>query len=156
MQYRHRKYLQLLRTKYIVSCFSRICLCNFSLYKNISLFIWITWLYKQVFMIQSEYLHTTKSVWCAFCWMYLMFIPVTAPSHSICLGITSPDTGCSITRCWWLSQWTLERSAWDDLDHYRKTSDISRTLVGNNIVDNSDVVGAAPVGAAPTTYSFST
>ena len=32
---------------------------------------------------------------------------------------------------------------------YRKTSDISRTLIGNKIVDNSDVVGASPVGAAP-------
>ena len=39
---------------------------------------------------------------------------------------------------------------------YRKTSNISRTLVGNKIVDNSDVVGASPVGAAPTTTSFST
>ena len=39
---------------------------------------------------------------------------------------------------------------------YRTTSNISRTLVGNKIVDNSDVVGAAPVGAAPTTSSFST
>ena len=37
---------------------------------------------------------------------------------------------------------------------YRKTSNISRTLVGNKIVDNSDVVGASPVGAA--TSSFST
>ena len=36
---------------------------------------------------------------------------------------------------------------------YRKTSNISRTL-GNKIVDNSDVVGATPVGAAPTTSSF--
>ena len=26
---------------------------------------------------------------------------------------------------------------------YRKTSNISRTLVGNNVVDNSDVVGAS-------------
>ena len=34
---------------------------------------------------------------------------------------------------------------------YRKTSNISRTLVGNKIVDNSDVVGAAP-----TTSSFLT
>ena len=42
------------------------------------------------------------------------------------------------------------------LINYRKTSDISRTLVGNKIVDNSDVVGASPVGAAPTTSSFST
>ena len=39
---------------------------------------------------------------------------------------------------------------------YRKTSNISRTLLGNKIVDNSDVVGASPVGAAPTTSSFST
>ena len=39
---------------------------------------------------------------------------------------------------------------------YRKTSYISRTLFGKNIVDNSDVVGASPVGAAPTTFSFST
>ena len=38
---------------------------------------------------------------------------------------------------------------------YRKTCNICRTLVGNNIVDNSDVVGASPVGAAPTTTSFS-
>ena len=39
---------------------------------------------------------------------------------------------------------------------YRKTSNISRTFVGNKTVDNSDVVGASPVGAAPTTSSFST
>ena len=39
---------------------------------------------------------------------------------------------------------------------YRKTSNIRRTLVGNKIVDCSDVVGAAPVGAAPTTSSLST
>ena len=46
------------------------------------------------------------------------------------------------------------------LDHmyiseYLQTSDISLTLVGNEIVDHSDVVGAAPVAAAPTTSSFS-
>ena len=34
---------------------------------------------------------------------------------------------------------------------YHQVSDISRTLVGNNIVDHSGVVGASPVGAAPTT-----
>ena len=39
---------------------------------------------------------------------------------------------------------------------YRKTSNIIRTLVGNKIADHSDVVGASPVGAAPTTSSFST
>ena len=40
--------------------------------------------------------------------------------------------------------------------YYRKVSNIRRTLVGNNIVDHSDVVGASPVGAAPTTSSFPT
>ena len=43
----------------------------------------------------------------------------------------------------------------DDLPN-RKASYISRTLVGNKIVDHSDVVGASPVGAAPTTSLFST
>ena len=42
------------------------------------------------------------------------------------------------------------------INTYRKTSIISHTLVGNKIVDNSDVVGASPVGVAPTTSSFST
>ena len=40
--------------------------------------------------------------------------------------------------------------------NYRKVSNISHTLVGNKIVDRSDVVGESPVGAAPTTSSFST
>ena len=39
---------------------------------------------------------------------------------------------------------------------YNETSNISCTLVGNKIVDHSDVVGALPVGTAPTTSSFST
>ena len=41
-------------------------------------------------------------------------------------------------------------------DVYRITSNIKRALVGNKIVDHSDVVGASPVGAAPTASSFST
>ena len=48
-----------------------------------------------------------------------------------------------------------------DLNHYMcliiaVKSNISCILVGNKIVDHSDVVGASPVGAAPTTSSFST
>ena len=39
---------------------------------------------------------------------------------------------------------------------YRQVSNLSCTLVGNKIDDHSDVVGASPVGAAPTTSSFST
>ena len=41
-------------------------------------------------------------------------------------------------------------------ENYRQTSNISRALVGNVIVDHSDGVGASPVGAAPTTPSFLT
>ena len=40
--------------------------------------------------------------------------------------------------------------------NYRKTSNIRHTLMGNNIADHSDVIGASPVGATPTTPSFST
>ena len=40
--------------------------------------------------------------------------------------------------------------------NYRQVSNISCTLAGYQIVDLSDVVGASPVGAAPTTSSFST
>ena len=39
---------------------------------------------------------------------------------------------------------------------YRETSNVSRTLVDNKIVDHSDVIGASPVGSAPTTSSLLT
>ena len=38
---------------------------------------------------------------------------------------------------------------------YCQTFDIRGTLVGNKIVDHSDVVGASPGGTASTTSSFS-
>ena len=40
--------------------------------------------------------------------------------------------------------------------YYRQISNIRRTLVDNKFVDHSDVVGASPAGAAPTTSSFLT
>ena len=103
MLYKCRSNWHILSNKCIVSCFL-LYNCVLLVYITIYLFIWATWMYKQIFMIHSDIQHTTKSVWYAFCWVYLMFLPVTAPSHSICLGITTPDTGCSITRCWSLSQ----------------------------------------------------
>ena len=45
---------------------------------------------------------------------------------------------------------------WPCSVHYHQTSNISRTLVGNEIVDHSDVVGAPPIGAALTTSEWST
>ena len=55
-------------------------------------------------------------------------------------------------RVWWgvLGQCTMSHGT------YRQVSNIGRILVGNKIVDNSDVVGASPVGAAPTTSELST
>ena len=41
-------------------------------------------------------------------------------------------------------------------EYYRQVSNIRRTLAGYKIVDYSDVDGASPVGAAPTTSSLST
>ena len=35
--------------------------------------------------------------------------------------------------------------------HYRETSNISQTPVGNNLIDRSDVVGASSIRAVPTT-----
>ena len=37
-----------------------------------------------------------------------------------------------------------------------QNSNDNNALVGNEIVDHSDVAGASPVGAAPTSSSFST
>ena len=50
----------------------------------------------------------------------------------------------------------LKYNYFDMNQMYRHTSNISRSLVGNKIVDHSDVIGALPVGAAPTTSSFPT
>ena len=53
--------------------------------------------------------------------------------------------------------WKLsEKFASQQMFSYYQVSYIRWTLVGNKIVDHSDVVGASPVGAAPTTSSFST
>ena len=52
-----------------------------------------------------------------------------------------PKVDLLIYNCWILNIPTI----------YHQVSNISRTLVGNKIVDHSDVVGASPVGAAPTT-----
>ena len=42
------------------------------------------------------------------------------------------------------------------VQEYSETCNMIRTLRGNKIVDHSDVAGASPVGAAPTTSLFAT
>ena len=73
---------------------------------------------------------------------------------------------------WWhFATWDELRLTWHHLigwclfyshlsmvinDNYCQISNIRRTLIGNIIADNSDVVGASPFGAAPTTSSLYT
>ena len=93
-----------------------------------------------------------------------------APSHYLnrCWLIISEVRSCSINLIAVLQEmlellkcvWKLHNPS--DCLHclaividYCQTSNISRTLVGNKIVDHSDVVGALPVSSAPTTSSFS-
>ena len=49
-----------------------------------------------------------------------------------------------------------EEEIYKSIKKYHQVSNIRGTLVGNKIVDHSDVLGAAPTGDAPTTSSFST
>ena len=60
---------------------------------------------------------------------------------------------------WGLWVETPSRALWrfrNRIPIYRQTSNTKRILEGNTIIDHSDVVGASPVGAAPTTSSFAT
>ena len=70
----------------------------------------------------------------------------------------------SITRWSIFSNILTNETTWANQDsfdwtkfvsNYCKTSNIRCTLVGIEIVAHSDVVGASPAGAAPTTSSFS-
>ena len=60
---------------------------------------------------------------------------------------------CNKDHCvhWHMGWWVLVL----DNEMYPQITNISGTLVGNIIVEHSDVVGASPVGAAPTTSSLS-
>ena len=53
---------------------------------------------------------------------------------------------------WLVMQRVLQHH--DVITNYLQNSNIRRTLVGNKIFDHSDVVGALPVGAAPTSSSY--
>ena len=75
----------------------------------------------------------------------LMLVPLPELMLTQIYGVTRP-------------QWVKPFHAWYGIfqKNYRKVSNIRCTFVGNEIVDHSDVVGASPVGAAPTTSLFST
>ena len=57
----------------------------------------------------------------------------------------------------WKDSLYIERlSKRDPIIHWHTYTVELHTLVDNKTVDHSDVVGASPVGAVPTTSSFST
>ena len=85
--------------------------------------------------------------------------PAESPSRCLHLWATPPLQRLPFSERWKkFKSWVIRlgRALWEPTKQYRKTSNISRTLICNTIVDSSDVVGASPVGAAPTTSSFST
>ena len=86
---------------------------------------------------------------------YKIFIQENAFENVVCnmLAILFRPPGVKAYICWHVLQNMLKRTLSTE---YRQVSNIRRTLVGNKIVDHSDVVGASPVGAAPTTSSLST
>ena len=49
----------------------------------------------------------------------------------------------------------IRKRAFQDMWIYHQISNIRHTLVANKFADHSDVIGALPAGAAPTTSSFS-
>ena len=60
------------------------------------------------------------------------------------------------SRLLWIHWGALTNQWCPFYEDHCKIFNISNTLVGNEIVDHSDVVGASPAGAAPTTSSFLT
>ena len=74
---------------------------------------------------------------------------MTSSGQSCLLGITSSQSNFVDN----MSNCALKGSSFYI---YRQTSSMSCTLVGNKLVDHSDVVGASLVCATPTTSSFST
>ena len=72
--------------------------------------------------------------------MWGTMMPTSHSTSSSMISIASDANSCNMER-------------WENSS---QTSNISGTLVDNKTVDHSDVVGASPIGAAPTTSSFST
>ena len=82
-------------------------------------------------------------------------MPVT-PYLLLCfLHIFTSISMTKMSSIYWFIYFPCEEVFRADFN-YRQVSNIRRTLIGNGIVDNSDVVGASPIGAAPTTSSLST
>ena len=109
-------------------------------------FTLFTYLYPKFKTILDNWSEQGRLLWSI--WI-MKLIEVQLNLHWISMSVaTGRSVGHVTWLCCQLCDWLVQI--------YRKTSNIRRTFVGNKIVDHSDVVGASPVGAAPTTSSFST
>ena len=122
----------------------------------------------------SKFLTTFSNAfsWLKFCfrfhWSLFPKVQLTIFQHRFRWWLGADQvTGHCLNQCWPISlthicgirgKWVKRQDkVWGIIvTTYLSTSNIRRTLVGNKIVDHSDVVGASPAGAAPTTSSFST
>ena len=129
---------------------------SMELFHNNAFFLLFFWLsYRSVQDIITEYM-LNRNMYIG----YLIFISIYIQKYFVwnCLKYYHNHL-CNFDSPKWLGSWIdtiLYTSPGKFAGNYRKTSNIRLTLVGNKIVDHSDVVGASPVGAAPTTSSFST
>ena len=87
------------------------------------------------------------------CWLVThldprVVVPAMRNTHKYVTLVAMTRTKCNIIYTYLISSWALRYFT------YHQTSNISCTLVGNIIVDHSDVVGASPIGAAPKKLYF--
>ena len=91
----------------------------------------------------------------SFPWWNGSMLDCWLPGHEIDPRLLSaPVSGAC--RPLFLSHWLLVAQLLADIFICCQNSNISHTLVANKLADRSDLDGALPVGAAPTTSSFST
>ena len=104
--------------------------------------------------ICHKYLCYTRWKWLTLGKSFLMYTSLWWHNHDkIRYTSDKPSVEAGVKRLWSeLCYYILLRF----IVEYRQVSNIWRTLAGYKIVDHSDIVGASPVGAAPTTSSFST
>ena len=122
----------------------------------------ITWTYIKFSLVRNARDNAVPSAkYACFCWwtqkiwmisLITMFVvrPICVQDSIFKMAGASPGWG-SVAITWE----DFIASAQAKIE-YHQTSNIRHILVGNKIVDHSDVVGASPVGAAPTTSSFPT
>ena len=102
-----------------------------------------------IFVSKMHQIDKWRRMFSSFLWKYLHRTWVRPSTATMCMWLLH----CDDVMLAWLWLWYCINEM---IYIHRKTSNTRLTLVGNKIVDHSDVVGASPVGAAPPTSSFST